>query len=449
MSGSAFAGVVAAATAVTVVAIAAQRLYLSRVCSIRAVEIARLGRGVGAVAVSALLLPSLPLGIESAGVALGAATAFLLVVVNRGFYRYWLQVGRREGRFLRPVIMVGTNEEASDPDLAKLIDDHPELGYRVVGVVGDGPGPDEPTIPAPLMGDFDRALDAVTATGANGVIVAVSALTPAQLNTLVRQLLRRNVHVHLSNGLRGIDHRRLRSQPLAHEPFFYLEPMKLARWQLATKRVMDVVGALIAAVLALPVLAVAAVAIKIQDRGPVLFDQSRVGRHGRPFTIHKLRTMSPGAEKRYDALAAVQPGREGPLIKVANDPRRTTVGRVLERTSIDELPQLWNVLRGTMSLVGPRPAQAVEVSNFDDELLTRLEVLPGITGLWQVEARDNPSYSAYRRYDLFYIENWTVSLDVAILIATVQRVLLRGLDLLVERRRAEMGTAPDLAETHG
>lgn len=415
-------------TAVTLALVAGQGLYLSRVCSIRAVEIGRLSRASVAAAAAGVLVPRLlPLELSVAGAAVSAALAFLLLVLMRGCYRYWLQSGRRDGRFLRPVVVVGTNEESYD--LYKLTQQHPEMGYSVIGMVGDDPttGPFD----VPVLGAIEDAPSVCRAAGANGALIAASAMTPRRLNGLVRMLLRDGLHVHLSTGLRGIDHRRLRAQPLAHEPLFYLEPLHLRPWQATVKRAVDIVGAVVGGVIAAPILLLAAVSIKINDRGAVFYRQTRVGRNGVPFRILKLRTMSPDADQRYDGLAATKAGRDGPLIKLTDDPRRTAVGRFLERFSIDELPQLWNVLTGDMSLVGPRPAQAAEVAQFDDALLTRLEVRPGISGLWQVEARDNPSFSAYRRYDLFYLENWSVSLDVAIMLATVQQVLLRGFALVV------------------
>jgi lipopolysaccharide/colanic/teichoic acid biosynthesis glycosyltransferase len=177
-------------------------------------------------------------------------------------------------------------------------------------------------------------------------------------------------------------------------------------------------------VLGAPLLALAAVAVKLQDGGPVFFRQERVGRHGVPFTLFKLRTMQVGSERATDLILELNV-RDGPLVKVPNDPRVTKVGRILRATSIDELPQLWNVLNGTMSLVGPRPALPDEVARFDTELRARESVLPGLTGLWQVEGRDNPSFAAYRRFDLFYLQNWSVALDIIILASTVESVLLR------------------------
>ena len=409
--------------ALTVVFVAGQRLYLARYCSIRAEEINRLGRASVFSATVALVLPRLlDVDLRIRGALVGASLTFLFLVAFRGLYRTWLTMGRRDGHFVRPVVIVGDNDEAFD--LGKLLRDHPELGFRV----------------AETISDPDDVIAAVRNAGATGVIAAASAIPHRELNALVRTCLREGVHVHVSSGLRGLDYRRVRFQPLAHEPLMYVEPLRLAPWQVRTKRAVDVVGALVLGLVSLPFVGLAALAIKLDDGGPVFYRQRRPGRHGESFTIVKLRTMRVGADRlepvRVDAIL-------GPRSKRADDPRRTRAGRILEALSIDELPQLWNVLTGSMSLVGPRPALLHEAAQFDDELRVRETVRPGITGLWQVEARDNPSFSAYKRFDLFYIENWSVSLDIAILVATVQRVVLRGVETIARRAFAGRMTARD------
>ena len=242
---------------------------------------------------------------------------------------------------------------------------------------------------------------------------------------MVRALLDAGVHVQLSNGLWGIDHHRLRPVPLAHEPFVYVEPATLRRGQQVCKRALDVTVSGVLLVLSAPVLLVAMLAVRLQDGGPAIFRQVRVGKDGEPFTLFKLRTMVPDAEQQLVDVTSVNQRAGGPLFKATSDPRRTRVGRILETTSLDELPQLLNVLRGDMSLVGPRPALPHEVAQFDDELLGRHRVQPGITGLWQVEARDKPDFEIYRRLDLFYVENWSIGLDLAIMFSTVCSVLGR------------------------
>ncbi len=408
----------------TMFMILSQGLYRSRVCAVRAVETARLGRAAAVSSVAALLLASaadLAFGLEEA-IAAAIVTWFLLSLF-RGLYTAWLRRARAADRFCRPVVVVGTGLEGYE--LYRLVDLHPELGLRVAGVIGPRHSLAGWNGDVEWLGDIGEAAAAVDDAGANGVIVAVSDLGPDDLNFLTRQLLADGIHVQLSSGLRGIDQRRLRSQPLAHEPLFYLEPASLSRWQLMTKRVMDVALASIVLVLAAPVLLVAAIAVKLGDGGSVLFHQTRVGQDGRLFQLFKLRTMVPDAEERLVDLTFANERQDGPLFKLTQDPRRTKVGKILERTSLDELPQLFNVLRGEMSLVGPRPALPHEVAQFDEELRGRHRVLPGITGLWQVEGRENPAFDVYRRLDLFYVDNWSVGFDLAILLATLQSVLLR------------------------
>jgi exopolysaccharide biosynthesis polyprenyl glycosylphosphotransferase len=413
-----------AITAGSLLLIASQRLYLARVAGVRAVEVARLARASTISGVATYLVAALAGNAISVPRALaGVALAFAFLAFGRGAYGTWLKSSRASGRFSRPVIIVGTNAEGRE--LERLLRTHPELGFRVIGCVGRS---DELALwrdDVPWLGDLAGAGDAIVGRGANGVIIAASAVPHDQLNRLTRELLAADLHVHLSTGLKGIAYKRLRSLPLAHEPLFYLEPVSLSRWQLIVKRGLDVTVASVSLLFAAPVLAIAALAIKLQDRGPVLFRQRRVGRDGRTFEVLKLRTMVPDAEDRLSEVTGENLRRDGPLFKATDDPRRTRVGRVLEATSLDELPQLINVLLGTMSLVGPRPALPDEVAKFDDELLERHSVRPGITGLWQVEARDNPSFDAYRRLDLFYVENWSVTLDLAILFETFQAVLAR------------------------
>lgn len=197
------------------------------------------------------------------------------------------------------------------------------------------------------------------------------------------------------------------------------------RSQGVLKRAVDVALGLVLLVIFLPVMLVAALAIKLNDGGPVLFRQERVGKDGARFVLYKFRTMIRDAERHQETLRSWNQRDGGPLFKLAHDPRVTRVGRFLRASSIDELPQLVNVLTGSMSLVGPRPATPREVAQFDVQLLTRLAVLPGITGLWQIKGRDDPSFETYRRLDLFYVANRSLLLDLVILVGTVQVVLVR------------------------
>lgn len=209
------------------------------------------------------------------------------------------------------------------------------------------------------------------------------------------------------------------------------------RLRLAVKRGIDILLSLLLLVLLSPVLVVSMLAILVSDGRPILFRQVRVGRDGRQFVMIKFRTMTTDAEDRLDQIKG-ENQRTGPLFKVNNDPRVTTVGRVLRRSSIDELPQLFNVLAGSMSLVGPRPALPAEVAEFSDELRRRELVPQGLTGLWQLDGRTDPDFSKYAELDLRYIENWTLRLDLWIIIRTPFVILGH----LIHRDAVSRSTAP-------
>lgn len=417
----------------TMLSLGGFRLYRARVCSVHAVEIAGIGKAAAIAAVGVQAFKG-AIGVEADALhlAAGAGAVFLALLTGRRGFRAWIARRRRCGRHLRPVVVVGTNGEGRA--LVAMLRRNPEAGYEVVGLLGDRHGVANTGI-VPWLGQAGDTAEVVRNLGANGAFLAASALTPDQLNDSVRELMADGSHVHLSSSLRGIDARRIRLQPISRELMFYLEPARLRRWEERTKRVIDITFAGLGLVVAAPVMLVVALAIRLHDGGSPLFRQVRVGRGGTHFTLLKLRTMIPDAERHVTALAS-RNERDGILFKVDDDPRVTPIGRFLRAFSLDEVPQLINVLRGEMSLVGPRPALPSEVAQFDERLLTRHLVTPGVTGLWQVEAREVPGLGAYTRLDLFYVENWSVMLDLAILISTVSAVLGRAARLLLRRSPA-------------
>ncbi|MEZ5322622.1 MAG: sugar transferase [Microthrixaceae bacterium] len=425
---TAVVGVFVLAMAVQLIVILVRGLYQSRVAARRTTELNGLAVSSAAAFAVAAIIGGLGPRPPIDNLLLGAVVSFVLLASCRTVYTSWLRAHRARGRYSRRLLLVGTNDEARS--LQDLLATHTELGFTVSGIVGDHDAYQRLGFDAPYLGDVDSTLDAVGACAADGVLIASSSVDRHALNDLSRDLLQHDVHVQLSTGLWGIDHRRLRPLPLSHEPLFYLEPAKRSRIQLALKRAIDIVVSGAALTVMSPILLLAAVAIKLQDGGPVLFKQRRVGKDGKELKVFKLRTMVPDAEARLaDVLRDRGNQRDSVLFKLHDDPRRTPVGRILEATSIDEFPQLFNVLLGSMSIVGPRPALPREVQCFDDDLKRRFEVTPGVTGLWQVEARDNPAFSAYKRLDLFYVENWSLLLDLIIMVETVTSVgarILRG-----------------------
>jgi len=391
---------------------------------VRTVEVGLLGRVTVVSAVVAALVGA-RLGLKSETLFFFASTIWLFVLLNveRGVFANWIRTSRAEGRYARPIAIIGTNDEGLE--LHRLLTTEPELGYHVVGVIGD-PVDTAVTWPVPWLGDTTDAAGTLRSHGITGCVVAVSAFSLAARTRLLRDLLADGIHLQLSSGIARIDHHRLRLVPIGREPGFYLERHDPSPWQLKVKRAVDLAAVIVSLPLVLPVIGVAALAIKLTSRGPVIYRQERIGRGGLPFTMPKLRTMVAAADQQLDELKDLNQRTDGPLFKLEHDPRVTAVGRILRATSIDELPQLWCVVTGTMSLVGPRPPLPHEVEGFDAELRSRFDVTPGITGLWQVEARDNPSFQTYRRYDLFYVENWSIRLDLAILVRTFEAVVTRA-----------------------
>lgn len=424
-----------ALTGISLLLLAGQHLYRASVCSSRIVELTGLAR----VALGASLLSVAGYQLTSAHAAPAAAVAggflsFALLISGRGFYDAWLRAERTEGRFTRRVVVVGQGEEAER--VIDLLAHHADLGYRVCGLVGDAHTAAKNALP--WMGGTEGALKTITASRATGVILVTSGLPGAEVNRLTQELLQRGLHVQVSGGLWGVGHGRLTVAPLAHEPFYSLKTPGLSRNQLRVKRGIDLAVAIPVLVLSAPIMLLVAAAVKLSDGGPALFRQARIGREGEVFTLFKFRTMALDAEARLSEVQA-QNQRHGPLFKLDKDPRVTRVGGFLRATSLDELPQLLNVLGGSMSMVGPRPALPLEVATFDDDLLGRHRLPPGITGLWQLEARDNPSFYAYRHLDLFYVENWSWSLDLMVLAGTVPNLLARSVRAALGRRSAIAG----------
>jgi exopolysaccharide biosynthesis polyprenyl glycosylphosphotransferase len=410
-----------------------QGLYLARVASSRSEEIRRIVRvSVVLGVVHTLLLHGMSVELPVRWLVAGPVILVVLLLWFRGGYRAWLSASRANGRYLRDVVVVGTNADASE--LVAMLREHPEAGFKVVGVVGDRRQAGLHQLGSLHAGEVDELFEALDRMGVHGVIFVVGAIASARMVPLINQLEEAGVHVQVSNGLLGMSHRRLRATPVAFQSLYYVEPADTSSPQLVAKRAMDVGLAVFTLLVASPVMLLIALAVKLTDGGPVLFGQTRVGRDGAEFRVWKFRSMVVDAEARLAELRdRAGNERNGPLFKLERDPRVTGIGRFIRATSLDELPQLFNVLRGEMSIVGPRPALPDEVAQFDDRLLERLQMRPGITGLWQVEARDNPHFGAYRRLDLFYIDNWSINLDLVILVATVEQVLSKSVRSLLRR----------------
>jgi len=416
-------GAAFAATVVTLAAMQLLGLYRSRLCVQHQQEIARIIVAVAAGAVTfGMISGSGSRGHDATVVAAGSCVLTLMVL--RWTYGQWLCAQRARGRYCRGIVMVGTNDDAVD--LWTMLHSQPELGYEVRGIIGK---------PRPCWGwsnllkgrTIDELPEMAKQTDATGVLVLANALSVAEVNRVIELSAAHGLHVQVCPGFRGLATRRVRRLPMSGEAFLYVEPGRRRTWQVVAKRIVDLLGAAVGMLIVLPVLILAWIAIRLEDGGPAIYRQVRIGLNEQPFVVYKLRSMTLDADKGIDHVAVINERTDGPLFKATHDPRVTRVGTVIRALSIDELPQLFNVLNGTMSLVGPRPALPQEVAQFDPELLRRHSIKPGLTGLWQLEARDNPSFHAYRRLDLLYVDNWSIGLDLVTILATVPMVIARAL----------------------
>lgn len=316
-------------------------------------------------------------------------------------------------------LIAGTNDEARA--LARTLMRRPWIGYRVCGFVEVTRSGLEVMDGIPVLGTVDDIAQISSAHSVRAVIIAGSAAGGATLQS-IDSALPADVNVRVSTGLPNLGAARVILEPIDGMALFSLRRHRFSRRQRVQKRALDLLVTSIALLVAAPVMLGIALLIRMTSPGPVLFRQRRVGAQERCFTIFKFRTMVVNADAQRDGLAANNEA-DGLLFKMRRDPRVTKVGRLLRRTSLDELPQLFNVLRGEMSLVGPRPALPDETTRYVEAQRARLRVKPGVTGLWQVNGRHDLAFEDYVRYDLFYVENWSLTMDLYILAKTIPALL--------------------------
>jgi exopolysaccharide biosynthesis polyprenyl glycosylphosphotransferase len=347
---------------------------------------------------------------------IGLAWGFsiVLVLTTRYLWRRWLRYAREHGGLALRTLIVGANAEAGRVATEMRQKD---LGFVPLGYVcADAWG--RPTTDIPMLGHVDDLQELIVQSEADCVFVASSAIRPEHMAQVSKAARRQGIEVRVTANVQEVLSTRVAAQPLGGLMAFALKPVRLSGFQAVAKRSFDLVVTGVVSLVFLPVFLTIALAVKLTSTGPVFFSQERVGYHGRPFKILKFRTMVVDAEERLEQLLDLNEAT-GPLFKMKDDPRITRVGRFLRKWSLDELPQLWNVLRGDMSLVGPRPPLSREVAQYEDWQMSRLEVRPGLTGLWQVSGRSELPFDDYVRLDLFYIENWSMAYDLFILAKTV------------------------------
>jgi exopolysaccharide biosynthesis polyprenyl glycosylphosphotransferase len=352
---------------------------------------------------------------------LAMVCSFAIVGGERLVVRKVLHFLRRRGGDMTRVIMLGANHEART--VAKTLEREAWLGYHIIGFVDDHvPAGTEVVNGHRVIGHAADIHDLVEDRHATLVMVAASAFDTARLNRLFWELQDVDVDLQVTSGTIDLMASRMIVQSVAGVPLFFIRRTGMDTSQATLKRSIDIIGSLFGLIVLSPFLLATAIWVRLDSQGSPFFRQVRIGRDGRPFRVWKFRTMVADAEEKRAELEPISQG-PGLLFKLKDDPRVTRAGRFLRRFSLDEFPQLFNVLVGEMSLVGPRPALPTEVEEYDDWVRNRLKVKPGMTGLWQVSGRTDTSFEDYVRYDLFYIQNWSLSLDVWILWRTFRAVI--------------------------
>ncbi len=352
---------------------------------------------------------------------------FLLVFTLGGLARLGLRhrLGRRyeRGELTQNVLIVGADDEAAE--VARAMRGSTRSGYEVVGFVDDELDEGSSVDGVPVVGAVRDVLEKAYQLRAGLVVVSPGGVESGTLQDILVELEGTPIDLAVAPSLFEVVTRRVTIESIANVPILHVDQIRLERGKAFVKRSLDLVVATLLGLLTLAVTAFAAVAVRIGSPGPILFRQQRLGRDGRPFTIYKFRTMVEDAEERLQEVEHLNEVGHG-FFKVREDPRVTRVGRTLRKWSIDELPQLWNVLRGDMSMVGPRPPLPEEVEDYESWQLRRLRVRPGITGIWQVSGRSHVPFEEAVRMDLFYIENWSLGFDLYLLAKTVPAVLGRS-----------------------
>lgn len=389
-------------------------------------------------------------GVEEAGAITGAATltiACILVITymlhlfaySRGVIVYlWVLLivlpvlGRmtfrgiqaqcfRRGWGVRRLLVVGGTD--SGKMIMQAITNRPDLGYQVIGFVDRR---DIDRVPGfgrfPRLGTMEDLPHLVATHEIDEVAIALPGSAHEQLRSIVNLCEHLGVGLKLVPDLFSLSLGRVRMDDIVGIPLLDVQERPLRMFERGLKRALDIVVGMVALAASTLILGVLAALIKLDSPGPIFIGQQRVGRNGQIFTCWKLRTMYQDADTML-ALLQDKNEAQGPIFKMRNDPRCTRVGRYIRRFSLDELPQIWNVVRGEMSLVGPRPPLPREVQRYEPWQLRRLEVTPGITGIWQVSGRSHLSFEEMVMMDITYIDNWSLGLDIKVLLRTISAVL--------------------------
>jgi len=329
---------------------------------------------------------------------------------------------RRQGLGTRQILIVGAGEVART--VMRALVANRDWGFHIIGFLDDHPAKGETDIGRfKALGGLDNLPAVLQEEEIDEVIITLPWQYHRKIMSIVTQCERKEIRVRIVPDLFQITLNRMHVEDIAGVPMIGIKEVRISGLNQLVKRVIDVVFATLLLILAAPLMGLIALIIKMDSPGPVIFSQERMGKMGRRFMVYKFRSMIEDAEEQKEDLAALNEA-DGPLFKIRQDPRMTRLGRQLRRFSLDELPQFYNVLRGEMSLIGPRPALATEVEQYQEWQKRRLEVSPGITGLPQVSGRSDLTFDEVALLDIYYIENWSPAMDVKILLQTIPRAIL-------------------------
>ncbi|WP_194765126.1 sugar transferase [Microbacterium sp. UFMG61] len=366
------------------------------------------------------------LGIELSRllVAVVFPVGLMLLLLSRWLCRQWLRGRQKTGQYLHRAVVIG--EPSKVAHVAREIRRAKSSGYEIVGVITEG------TSAADISGfevlgsiaNVEGVLDDLRFDAL--IIVGSDDLDPLTLRRLGYAVSDRDIQLIMAPVMTDIAGPRLHTTPVAGLPLVHVDYPRMEGSERFLKRSFDIVGSFVLLVLLSPVFLATAIAVRVDGPGGVFYRQDRIGRGGHTFGMLKFRSMVADADDQLATLLDMQGDGGTPLFKINDDPRITGVGRFLRRHSIDELPQLINVFRGDMSLVGPRPQRATEVALYDDFEHRRLLVKPGMSGLWQVSGRSTLSWEETIRLDLYYVENWSLTQDFVILFRTIRAVVAPG-----------------------
>ncbi len=345
----------------------------------------------------------------------------LLLSLDRASVMVLISQLRRQGIGVKRVVIVGAGEVGRR--VMRTIVARPDLGYKIVGYVDDNPEKGNGTIGRIQgLGSTDDLSALIHRLSVDEVIITLPWNVHRRIWSILRECERRRVNARLVPDLFQLSLSQVEVSDLGGVPLVSVHEIAFNRSELIFKRAFDLVGAVLGLTLGAPILIFIGLAVRLDSPGPAIFKQERVGLNGRHFIIYKFRSMRAGAEEEQDQLQELNEA-DGPLFKIRDDPRRTRVGKFLRQTSLDELPQLVNVLKGEMSLVGPRPPIPDEVAQYQLWHKKRLNVKPGITGLWQVSGRSELTFDEMVLLDLYYIEHWSPWMDFMILLRTLPKAL--------------------------